>query len=222
MAIIASIFGAPLTVFIDWVVMNVIAVPTLCAGSNAPKISPDVSVVAPIDLRRRSTLTLNTRRSSSIRKLSGFLDMSPEEESILGTNFNQDLNTFMRKLEHYRIFVLKDFQRVEFDEMWGINSETGHFWCEEDATSLIQNLKFTLRGGKEDVHALITKDLMHVRQVAALEMEYFDLQTVSDKERGTRNCEGDTLFIKKSKLSARVVILKLQILCLFGLRCQDG
>ena len=110
------------------------------------------------------------------------------EVDILGTTLNQDLSEFMNKLQYHRDCKLNNKIQLqkEFDEMWGINPETGHFRCDTDELTLLDRLTGNLVHKTHDVHDMIVKDLMMVRKKAVHEIEYFDLPNISNKERGER------------------------------------
>ena len=203
MAIIACIVGAPISIFANTLITMVLAVET---SSPINAIHEDKSALkrdlnngidrisarkSSIDGGNRRQSSVTDRRSrGSVTSLSvGFAVLNPlsllyANTDELGTTFNEDLSNFMDRLLTYRNTMIpkNSTALTEFDELWGINTATGHIRSDSDTISWWDNIL----GKEKDVHQLVLSDLNAVRTKAAKELEYLNQMQLSDTERGQR------------------------------------
>jgi hypothetical protein len=210
MAVVSIVFGSPIMIFGDWLIMKVIAVPT--AVSNAVGVAPTPpsesigSVQSPRSSKAVSGLvaaaalgghssrfsSLNGGESSrssrrgrqtDVRGLSDAYRSMGDDNTMLDTTLNADVSRFMNKIiEHRSTGGMNTQELNEFDLMWGINPATGHFHSDTDQKSFLERI----RGTKLDVHTLIVADMKKVRIAVAKELEYLSLPTITDSQRGSR------------------------------------
>ena len=191
MAIIACIIGAPISIFANALITQVLAVET-SASIIAVHDSPNVTTrKVSFDESRRHSSTVGQKQRKSVTSssvglstLSNSLSFLYANTDQLGTTFNEDLSSFMDQLGNYRNSQLANnlIVRKEFDEIWGIDSTIGHIRSDTDKLSWWDEML----GKEKDVHQLIVSDLNNVRTKAAKELEYLMQPQVSDSDRGKR------------------------------------
>jgi len=204
MAVVSIIFGSPLIIFGNWLIMKVISAPspvsnavgvapTAVSGESQPsRKSVDGSVAALSEDRRGRYGSIKhgallrgsgSSRPASSRALSDAYRFIDDGSDVLDSTLNADVSRFMNKIIHHRTAGGMDASELkQFDAMWGINSATGHFHSDTDEKTLFERL----RGKKLDVHTLIVGDMKKVRVAVTKEIEYLSLPNITDQQRGSR------------------------------------
>jgi len=133
-AVISSIFSAPLTVIMNYLTMNVLAAPTLVSSPDSAgsysrgrllmgsRAVADESIITSAthnqEIRRRwGVKALNSREAWNLASaLTG-------ESCLLGTSLEEDMTNMTAEMKRYRD-TLSNEQLREFDDSWGLN-DTG-------------------------------------------------------------------------------------------------
>ena len=202
MALIAACVKAPLAIFVDWLLFSILAVPTRVVA--APVSVPSATETNEVNenqenqtsngIKNFRKLVIASRFALSISKGAkasqehqGQGQYHYRFKDTLGSSLNEDLNKFLGEIQQFRSDVLsKDFQRVEFDNMWGIDSGTGHFRMDEVDNSWWSRLKAKLFKNERNVHGQIVRELKSVRENADGEIRHMQMETMGDVERGQR------------------------------------
>ena len=193
MAVIAGIIAAPLHLFADWVILNVLVAPVVTnkVEDVADTIEDSVAAYKKDTSNRQGTVSVAVdggRRSSttgpraSVTSRLSLASLFGGKKDILETTLNEDLTDLIKNIQLHRNSLDKAFQRVEFDDLWGIHSESGHFRSDPEQLSLMEKLQ----GKKNDVHSLVLADLSEVRKAATREIEYMSASNVTKAEKGKR------------------------------------
>jgi len=197
-ALIALLLAVPLNVFTDYLIMSVLAAPTLSAAiaideSNAGDVSPSQqqspsacsAYSTDIEDGLRAATPTPGDLAGSQRNLV-VSEMSAKGDNVKGKYLKSTLGEeeflLTMKMEQYRREISMDTVRLEkFDELWGLNSQ-GRFRSKGDTMHYLDKA----RKVKADVRTAVVDDLRQVRVAAAKEIDYLSAPNVSNKIRGRR------------------------------------
>ena len=134
-AVISSIFSAPLTVIMNYLTMNVLAAPTLASSSEltGPN-SRGRLLMSSRDAVADESTVVSGNRKNQIRRRWGVKALNSREawnlasaltgeSCLLGTSLEEDMTNMTAEMKRYRD-TLSNEQLREFDDSWGLN-DTG-------------------------------------------------------------------------------------------------
>jgi len=211
MAIIAAVLATPLHLIADGIVLKVLIAPVVSnkVGDSAAPVdtvaeavaarckdgeasdprgnhqNTALSAAAPVAETEHRRPSASQRQRGSVSGLShiSLASVFGGNLEVLDSTLNEDVTNLMREIAvHRQVRLSKEFQRAEFDSVWGLDGESGQFRGDSEALTMLDRLS----GKKGDVHSFVLADLAEVRKSAAREIEYMSAPNVTKAEKGQR------------------------------------